>query len=286
MDTRKDFENILMVNKAIHYIYRALGAGYVRGFSETFYFNSNDIPRDNVIGAQYQAKKIANHYRLPVKAVVVTFPRSLKQPAIVELSSSDEFFVELQHKYRSDTKSIAAILAHEIAHIFLHKSNIRFPVELDNEILTDTVAVYFGFGPTILNAATQKKSQISADTFETNVHHFGYLSLDEFGYILAKRDAAYGGDSSSAIKAWISASAFKSGASYLNRELQSRPLIPRSWSQSFLFSLSQHRHSSPMVTKSIEFSCPCCSQRLRIPETFKKLSVRCQNCESRFPCFS
>ena len=157
MDTRKDFENILMVNKAIHYIYRALGAGYVRGFSETFYFNSNDIPRDNVIGAQYLAKKIANHYRLPVKAVVVTFTSSLKQPAIVELSSSDEFFVELQHKYRSDTKSIAAILAHEIAHIFLHKSNIRFPVELDNEILTDTVAVYFGFGPTILNAATQKK---------------------------------------------------------------------------------------------------------------------------------
>ncbi len=276
-----------MVNKAIHYIYRALGARYVKEFSETFYFDSNYLHQDSIIGAQYLAKKIANHYHLPVKAVVVTFSSSLKPPGIVELSSSDDFFVELQIQYQSDPKSIAAILAHEVAHIFLHKSNMRFPEEHDNEVLTDTVATYFGFGPTILNAVTQKKRRLSADTVETKVHHFGYLTLEEFGYILAKRNAAYGGNSSR----WASISdnfpsAVKSGASLLNNELCSRPFIPRPWSQSFLHSLSQHRHTGTIDTKSIEFSCPCCSQRLRIPETFKKLSVRCQNCESRFPCFS
>ena len=288
MYTRSNFENILMVNKAIHYIYRSLGARYVKEFAETFNFDSNYLYQDSIIGAQYLAKKIANHYHLPVKAVVVTFSSSLKQPGIVELSSSDDFFVELQIQYQSDPKSIAAILAHEVAHIFLHKSNMRFPEEHDNEVLTDTVAAYFGFGPTILNAVTQNKRRVFANTVETKVHHFGYLSLQEFGYILAKRDAVYGRKSSR----WASIpenfpSAVRSGASLYYNELGSRPLIPRPWSQSFLHSLSQLKNiGPPMDTKSIEFSCPCCSQRLRIPELFKKLSVHCQNCESRFPCFS
>jgi hypothetical protein len=65
----------------------------------------------------------------------------------VELSQSNEFFVELQSQHRFAAKAIAAILAHEVAHIFLHRCGVRFPDEFENEVLTDTTAVYVGFGP-------------------------------------------------------------------------------------------------------------------------------------------
>lgn len=288
MASTRGFEHLHVIAKAIHELYRGFSSKHLKSYPDTFALDTSvdDLYRDAVIGTQHLAKRIAAHYRLPVTTVVVTFSSSLKPPGRVELSSSNEFFVELQSQYRSSPKAIGAILAHEVAHIFLHRCGVRFPDEFENEVLTDTTAVYVGFGPTILNAASESTNRLPNNMFQTHTHHFGYLTLDEFGYILAKRDGVYGTDSAFKIDSRISTSAFQCGRSRYQEELRSRPFVVRPWHQRLWHSMSGDGASSSKVVRHITFTCHCCSQGLRIPEAYRKLSVHCPTCDSRFLCYS
>ncbi len=275
------FEHLALINRSIREIYRCLGPAHVKSYRDDFILGDfgKDIDRDPIIATQRLAKRIAEHYRLPVTTVIVTFRGGLKSPGHVELSQANEFFVELEASRRFFPKAVAAILAHEVAHIFLHRCGIHFSVEFENEVLTDTTAAYLGFGATILNAATKIEEYPSRNIVRKNTNHFGYLTLDEFGYILAKRDSLFSRDSLALLEAGPSAAGFQSGSKRHKRELAVRPLINRPWYQS----LFQRENASPdQLLKSIAFSCPYCSQTLRIPEIHKKLSVHCTTCDSRF----
>ena len=127
------FEHLHIITKAIHELYRRFGPQHVKSYRNTFALgtSADDLRREPLIGTQHLAKRIAAHYRLPVTTVMVTFSSSLKPPGRVELSQSNEFLVELQSKYRFAPKAIAAILAHEVAHIFLHRCGVRFPDEFE-----------------------------------------------------------------------------------------------------------------------------------------------------------
>jgi hypothetical protein len=120
MPSTGEFEHLHIVTKAIHELYRRFGPQHLKSYRNTFELGTfaDDLRRDPLIGTQHLAKRIAAHYRLPVTTVIVTFSSSLKPPGRVELSQSDEFVVELQSQYRFAAKAIAAILAHEVAHIF------------------------------------------------------------------------------------------------------------------------------------------------------------------------
>ena len=52
--------------------------------------------------------------------------------------------LQLHSYYNLDV--IIAILSHEVMHLYLYYSGIHFSDTLSNEVLTDTAAVYFGFG--------------------------------------------------------------------------------------------------------------------------------------------
>ena len=52
--------------------------------------------------------------------------------------------LQLHSYYNLDV--ITAILSHEVMHLYLYYNGIRFSDTLSNEVLTDTAAVYFGFG--------------------------------------------------------------------------------------------------------------------------------------------
>ena len=288
MPSTGGFEHLHVITKAIHELYRRFGPQHLKSYRNTFELgtSADDLRREPLIGTQHLAKRIATHYRVPVTTVIVTFSSSLKPPGRVELSQSNEFFVELQSQYRFAPKAIAAILAHEVAHIFLHRCGVRFPDEFENEVLTDTTAVYVGFGPTILNAVSETKSYLPNKVVETRTHHFGYLTLHEFGYILAKRDAVYSADSASKIDSGISTTAFRSGRSRYQGELRSRPFVIRPWHQRLLHRRSNDGASAAKVMRPITFTCPSCSQGLRIPKTHRKLSVHCPTCDSRFLCYS
>ena len=288
MASTRGFENLHLIGNSLQALYRAFGPKHLKSFNENFVLGSSadDILREPIIGTQHLAKRIAGHYRLPVTTVIVTFSSSLQPPGRVELSHSNEFFVELQSQFRSTPKAIAAVLAHEVAHIFLHRCGVRFPVEFENEVLTDTTAIYVGFGPTIMNAATETTSHLPNNVIQTRTHHFGYLTLDEFGYILAKRDSLYGLDSTPMIDSGIASTTFVCGHAHNQRQLRARPFVTRPWHQRLFHSLSGNGSSPSKVIQPFIFNCPCCLQGLRIPQTHRKLSVHCPNCDSRFPCYS
>jgi hypothetical protein len=170
-----------------------------------------------------------------------------------------------------------------VAHIFLHRKGIHFPDEFEEEILADTTATYLGFGTTILNAASRTKSWYD-NNIQTKINHFGYLSLNEIGYIVAKRDMAFGQDSSQMLNSEFARSSLYSGSIRLQNELNRRPFVVRPLHQRIFHSLFGGSESK--LIRQIMFNCPCCSQRLRLPETYRKISVRCPTCASRFFCYS
>jgi hypothetical protein len=154
MNAIRGFANLEAIRIAIKELYRGFGPAHLNSYPDTFRLGSSlsDVLNEPIIGTQRLAKRIGAHYRLPVTTVIVYFSSTLKKPGTVGLSSTNEFFVELQSQHRAEPKAIAAILAHEVAHIFLHRCGVRFANEFDNEVLTGTTAAYVGFGPAILNA--------------------------------------------------------------------------------------------------------------------------------------
>ncbi len=76
-------------------------------------------------------------------------------------------------------ESIIYIMAHECMHRFLFEKNIVIDNVLENEILTDTAVVYFGFGTFIEKGSG--KLQIS-DRYEYS-YSIGYLDANEIGII-------------------------------------------------------------------------------------------------------
>ena len=293
MASTQGFDHVIF--KSIHKLYREFGSAHLRSFTNDFVLGSSaeDVRRDPIIGTQQLAKRIAAHYRLPFTTVIVSFSSSLRPPGRVELSQSNEFFVELQYQYKGDPIAIAAILAHEIAHILLHRCGVRFQDELENEVLTDTVAVYVGFGPTILNAATEKKNYLPGNTVETKTHHFGYLTVDEFGYIQAKRDDLFGRNSFASINSGLPRRGFSCGRQRVNTEHKKRPYatpimarVPRFMERIRNWLFPHPRQPRQRTTTSLTFACVCCSQDLRIPLIGKKLIVRCPTCESRLTCYT
>jgi hypothetical protein len=288
MASTRGFSQVHLIKKSIHELYRAFGPKHIESFNQNFRFDSSEFgaTRDPVVETQYLARKIADHYRLPVTTVVVTFSSTLKPPGRVELSNSNEFFVELQMQYRSAPKVIAAVLAHEIAHIFLHRCGVGFSVEIENEILTDTTAVFVGFGPTILNAVLRNSRKLQDGAIQTRTEHFGYLSLDEFGYALARRDKIYRAESYDTLDSGLPRVCYFDGRDRYLKELRIRPLIKRPWPQRFLAPVLKKWRSSESARRSISFACPICSQMLRVPELHRTIVVNCSNCASRFRCHS
>lgn len=296
MASTRGFDHLNVVLKSIHELYRAFGAEKLKSFASDFVLgtSADEVRTDPIIGTQHLARRIAGHYRLPVTTVIVSYSSSLLPPGRVELSQSNEFFVELQSQYSGDPKPVAAILAHEVAHILLYRCGVRFPDQFENEVLTDTTAVYLGFGPTILNAATETKNYLPNKVVQTRTHHFGYLSLDEFGYIQAKRDDLFGRNSDTSIDPGLPKSGFGFGRRRLNTERKKRPYAPPALPRvsSFIervrkkLSPRPPQPARPQTGTSLTFPCACCSQDLRIPLLGKQLTVRCPVCDSRLTCYS
>jgi len=276
--SQRDFPNLELVNESVLLLYRSLRAAYIKKE-----FSTNLLPatvldcvwNDPVIATQTLARHIALHFRLAISTVVVTFTSNLPMPGRVELSNSSSFFIDIDAEHQSDPECISAILAHEIAHIFLHRHRIRVEPESRNEVLTDTTAAYLGCGVLIMSAAWKSSKGHS--------QHFGYLTLDEFGYLLAKRDLFFGHDSSGCFSPGVKLESYCAGRERLRWECANRPFVPRRdpgrltrWVEGKL------RRQNAAATV---FRCPCCTQSLRIPSAGSVLSVHCPTCDSSFRCY-
>ena len=263
------FKNINEINSNIRTLYTTIGVPLVPCFDANLLISSSSNP-------QKVAEQIANFLGLSNIQVIVTFVDNLGAPGRVHLSSGNAFNIEINNMYSANSNVIAAILAHEIAHIYLFKHNIIIKNTLQNEVLTDTTAAFLGCASLILNSSYDEMSFYN----QGHVRSFGYITQYEVGYIQAKRDFLLQQDSSKAMIWGRSEEFFKEGKACFLKSV-GRPYVKRS-----VVGNAVYRLKSLLKKVSIVFKCIGCGQSLRIPARDKTLSVRCPTCGNTLLCYS
>jgi hypothetical protein len=180
------FPHLPVVRAGLTALYRGLGAEAVRGFAtsvlpvEVAFGDEEDL----AAGVRRIVAVMAGHLGLPPAPVSVRF-RRMPEAAWVELAEGPGYAVELHERFAGQRRDIGAVLAHEMTHVFLHRAGLSFAGTDENEILTDTAAAYLGAGWLLLDA--YRRDAVSSQ-------RLGYLTPEEYGYVLAKRAAAFGED--------------------------------------------------------------------------------------------
>jgi predicted SprT family Zn-dependent metalloprotease len=285
MSETRGFTNIHIINLSLKELFFRLRPQRIRQFASSFELTKyeRDKSLDPAIRAQRIARRLADHYRISVSAIVVTFRSNMDVPGRVHLSPSSEFFIELHSEHRNALAPTVAILAHEVAHIFLYRAGISLQPTFHNEVLTDTTAVFLGCGPAILNAAT-KTTTTSGNVITTTTRKFGYLSVDEFGYIQAKREAFFGLRHHGMIAHGLSRLGYQRGCWRFRRERWMPPFQPSRFLLRTSVALGLLQPLPVDQQNRITFPCAFCSQSLRVPRLGKQMLIRCPTCEEKLVC--
>lgn len=284
----RGFNNLNIIDRSILTLFQSLTPKGVRRFKDVIIIRELYLLpwSDPVKETQQIARSILRFFGVKNSAVKVLFDPALLMPGRVKLGVSDVFFVDIHATYKHQRDVVIAILAHEITHIFLHKHQIIFESTAENEILTDTTATFFGFGPSILNVA-YSKTTITENSETTSKYKLGYLTVDEFGYIIAKRDRYFRAAAPIQIKSGLPAEGHASGRRLIEQIGSQRPFAKRDifdrlcWWVKSLFVQNPAPDNMPIV-----FKCQHCSQMLRIPASRKTLQVKCSTCEAVQVCYS
>ncbi|WP_069172364.1 hypothetical protein [Streptomyces griseus] len=287
----RGFPHLDTVRSAITALYRRVSPDGVARYATSL------VPADAAfsdvddlhLGAQRVAHALVRHLLLPEARVIVGF-RPMEHAAAVELTAGPEYFVELNDRFRTHRRDIGAALAHEITHVLLHRLGLEFPGTGDNEILTDTVTAYLGAGWLLLDAFRQ-----DADSSQK----LGYLTPEEFGYVLAKRALLFGEDPSVWFTSPQAYTAYTRGREEALRDLRRPPLTAAGWTGRHRYAKDRRRarerpgtHREPGVPYAFEgdaaglrvvFACPTCCQRVRVPVR-GRVRARCGLCGTVLEC--
>lgn len=298
----RGFPHLGTVRSAVTALYRRLSYDTVRSFSvsvapvDVAFCDTDDLH----MGAQRVAREMVRHYRLPDERLIVSF-RAMRHAANVELAAGPEYFVELNDRFRTHRRDIGAALAHEVTHVYLHRLGLSFPGARDNELLTDTAATYLGAGWLLLDAFRQD---------EVSSQKLGYLTPEEFGYVLAKRSLAFGEDPSVWFTSEQAHRAYVSGMELARLDGRQPPLTAAGWTgrrryarerryaqqgQQGVLPFPSDRTARTDVPYSftwgggreeplrVSFPCPTCHQRIRIPVR-GRVRARCTLCRTVLEC--
>ncbi|MFF0447861.1 hypothetical protein ACFYT4_15880 [Streptomyces sp. NPDC004609] len=248
------------------------------------------------LGAQRVARALVQHLQLPDARMIVSF-REMHHAASVELTAGPEYFIELNDRFRTHRRDIGAALAHEITHVLLHRLGLSFPGTRDNEILTDTVTTYLGAGWLLLDAF--REDGVSSQKL-------GYLTPEEFGYVLAKRALAFDEDPAVWFTSPQGYTAYTKGRARALRDSQQPPLTTAGWAGRHRYA-KDRRHALESAGRGpgshgaeggpaapyaferspdgmrVSFPCPTCHQRIRIPVR-GRVRARCGLCRTILEC--
>ncbi|RLV08269.1 hypothetical protein CTZ27_05460 [Streptomyces griseocarneus] len=278
------FPHLETVHAALTALYRRLSPDTVRSFATSVLpvdvaFSDDENP---YLGVQRVAGAMVRHLRLPDARMIVSF-REMRHAGSVELAAGPEYFIELNSRFKTHRKDIGAALAHEVMHVYLHRLDLGFPGTRDNEILTDTAAAYLGSGWLLLDA--YRESSVSTQKL-------GYLTPEEFGYVLAKRALAFGEDPAPWFTSPQAYDAYVKGMARARRDEQRPPLAAAGLLGRHRYARDRRaRHGSPGGGYAFEgddplrvsFACPTCHQRLRVPVR-GKVRARCGVCGAVLEC--
>ncbi|MEW1549194.1 hypothetical protein [Streptomyces tsukubensis] len=242
------------------------------------------------LGTQRIARALVRHFRLPDARMIVGF-RDMEYAASVELTAGPEYFIELNNRFRTHRRDIGAALAHEVTHVLLHRLGLSFPGTGDNEILTDTVTTYLGAGWLLLDAF--REDAVSRQKL-------GYLTPEEFGYVLAKRAVVFDEDPSPWFTSPQGYTAYTRGRDRARRDAGRPPLTAAGWSGRHRYARDRRyarEHPSaggpasgayafehgPDGAMRVSFPCPTCHQRIRLPVR-GRIRARCGLCRTILEC--
>ncbi|MFJ3923635.1 hypothetical protein [Streptomyces sp. NPDC090022] len=304
------FPHLPLVRASLTALYRGLSAPGVRAYGTSFAaadaaFGDGD---DLHLGAQRVAAAMVRQLRLPGPdaRMIVSF-RPMEQAAVVELAAGPEYFIEVNDRFRRHRRDLAAALAHEVTHVLLHRLDLGFGAAGDDEILTDTAAAYLGAGWLLLDAYRQ-----DALTHQK----LGYLTPEEFGYVLAKRAAVMGEDPSPWFTSPRAYEAYRAGAAVARADWRRPPLAGAGpWQRRRYARLRRAAAAGGGdgggggsgsgsglggglgsggtggdgaayrfdAAGRVTFACPVCWQRLRVPAG-GPVQVRCGVCDTVLAC--
>ncbi|MFD9411616.1 hypothetical protein ACFWBN_31975 [Streptomyces sp. NPDC059989] len=280
------FPHLETVRASIAALFRRLSADGVRAYAGSLApadaaFTAED---DLHLGAQRVASAVVRALRLPDARMVVSF-RPMEEAATVELAAGPEYFIEVNDRFRVHRRDLAAALAHEVTHVLLHRLDLSFPATAKNEILTDTAAAHLGVGWLLLDAYRE-----DALTHQK----LGYLTPEEFGYVLARRARLTGED----LSAWFTSpqayEAYARGRAMAERDLRRPPLAAAGpvarlrYAKDRRAGAASGRGAAYRFERlddglRVSFPCPVCEQRLRVPVR-GRLRVRCGLCRTVLDC--
>ncbi|MFE7395519.1 hypothetical protein [Streptomyces sp. NPDC057557] len=287
------FPHLDTVRSAITALYRRLSYDGVHGYATSLTpadaaFSDQD---DLHLGAQRVARAMVQHLHLPDARMIVSF-RTMEHAAGVELAAGPEYFIELNDRFRTHRRDIGAALSHEVMHVLLHRLDLEFPGTRDNEILTDTATTYLGAGWLLLDAF--REDAVSSQKL-------GYLTPEEFGYVLAKRAFAFDEDPSPWFTSPQAYTAYTKGRAQALHDTRQPPLAAAGWA-------GRHRYAkdrryaqdhpgagaaqgpdAPYTFENgpqglrVSFACPTCHQRIRVPVR-GRVRARCGLCRTVLDC--
>ncbi|WP_338695497.1 hypothetical protein V2W30_10250 [Streptomyces sp. Q6] len=289
------YPHLETVRSAVTALYKRLSYDTVHTFAtsvapaDVAFCDQDDLH----MGAQRVARELVRHYRLPDARMIVSF-REMHHAASVELAAGPEYFIELNDRFRTHRRDIGAALAHEVMHVYLHRLGLEFPGTRDNEILTDTAATYLGAGWLLLDAYREDAS---------SSQKLGYLTPEEFGYVLAKRSLVFG----EAPETWFTSpqayTAYAKGLAQARRDEQQPPLTAAGWAGRRRYA-KDRRYAQDHGTRGpapagpytfsaegpqdrsglrVAFPCPTCHQRIRVPVR-GRVRARCGLCRTVLEC--
>jgi hypothetical protein len=288
------FPHLAMVQASLTALYRRMSSDIVGLFPASVRPESVEFPADDdlYLGAQRVAKVIVRHYRLPDARMVVSF-RDMVHAGSVELAAGPEYFVELHSRFRTDRRDVGAVLAHEVMHVYLHRLGLGFPGVRENEILTDTAAAYLGAGWLLLDSYRQEPAAVGERVTMTATK-LGYLTPEEFGYVLAKRAVVFGDD----IEPWLTSvqarDAYRVGLARARADRRRPPLLGSNWADRRRYARDRRAGSAAPAAgyafegqgpgpKRVLFACPTCHQRIRV-QVRGKVRARCGLCHTVLEC--
>ncbi|WP_338900509.1 hypothetical protein WBG99_27320 [Streptomyces sp. TG1A-60] len=286
------FPHLDTVRASITALYKRLSYDTIQTFAtsvapvDVAFCDTDDLH----LGAQRVARELVRHYRLPDARLIVGF-REMTHAAHVELAAGPEYFVELNDRFRTHRRDIGAALAHEVMHVCLHRLGLSFPGTRENEILTDTAATYLGAGWLLLDAYREDAA---------SSQKLGYLTPEEFGYVLAKRARLFGEDPSVWFTSAQAYSAYAQGRARARRDEQQPPMTSAGWAGRRRYARDR-RHAQDLRSASpasgvayvftsegrgplrVSFPCPTCHQRIRVPVR-GRVRARCGLCRTVLEC--
>ncbi|MEU9334759.1 hypothetical protein AB0D49_16565 [Streptomyces sp. NPDC048290] len=284
------FPHLQTVRAAITALYRRMSYDTIQTFStsvvpaDVAFADTDDL----YLGAQRVAREIVRHYRLPDARLIVAF-RAMEHAANIELAAGPEYFVELNDRFRTHRRDIGAALAHEAMHAYLHRLGLSFAGTRDNEILTDTAAAYLGAGWLLLDAYREDGA---------SSQKLGYLTPEEFGYVLAKRALLFGEDPSPWFTSAQAYTAYGKGMARARRDREQPPLTAAGWVGRRRYARDRrHAEDRALVAAAgvsyvfsdgpeplrVSFPCPTCLQRIRVPVK-GRVRARCGLCRTVLEC--